>query len=69
MLRLRPPRARGRGHRRALLLTLLDALRAAGMTTAERSVAGTNVPATGLYEAAGLAPDVRIERWVLSRPG
>ncbi len=62
------PRARGRGHGRALLLTLLHAFRAAGMTTAELSVAGTNVPATGLYEAAGMTPDVRIERWDLSRP-
>lgn len=61
------PRARGRRHGRILLLVLLDALRTAGMTTAELSVAGTNVPATGLYESAGMTPDVRIERWDLTR--
>lgn len=61
------PRARGRGHGRALLLTLLGEFRTAGMTTAELSVAGTNVPATGLYESAGMTPDVRIERWDLTR--
>jgi ribosomal protein S18 acetylase RimI-like enzyme len=58
-------RARGRGHGRALLLALLDAFRAAGLTVAELSVAGTNATATGLYESAGMTPDVRIERWGL----
>jgi mycothiol synthase len=58
-------RARGRGHGRALLLALLDAFREAGLTVAELSVAGTNAPATRLYESAGMTPDVRIERWEL----
>ena len=58
-------RARGRGHGRTLLLALLGAFRAAGLTTAELSVAGTNAPATRLYESAGMTPDVRIERWEL----
>lgn len=62
------PGARGRGHGRALLLVLLDAFRAEGMTTAELSVAGTNVPATGLYVSAGLTPEARIEVWQLTRP-
>ena len=61
------PRARGRGHGRALLLALLDAFRTAGMMTGELSVAGTNAPATGLYESAEMTPDVRIERWDLTR--
>jgi ribosomal protein S18 acetylase RimI-like enzyme len=56
-------RARGRGHGRTLLVALLNAFRDAGMTTAELSVAGTNVPATGLYTSAGMAPDFRAERW------
>ena len=34
---------------------------------AELSVAGTKVPATGLYESAGLSLDFRAERWELSR--
>ena len=58
-------RARGRGYGRALLLALLDAFRTAGLTVAELSVAGTNAPATGLYESAGMTPDVRIECWEL----
>ena len=62
-------RARGRGHGRALLLALLDAFRDAGLTTAELSVAGTNAPATGLYESAGMTPDFRAERWELTDPG
>jgi mycothiol synthase len=60
-------RARGRGHGRALLLALIDAFREAGLSTAELSVAGTNMPATGLYESAGLSLDFRAERWELSR--
>jgi ribosomal protein S18 acetylase RimI-like enzyme len=60
-------RARGRGHGRALLLALLDALRAAGLQIAELSVAGTNAPATGLYESAGMTPDFATERWDLTR--
>jgi ribosomal protein S18 acetylase RimI-like enzyme len=60
-------RARGQGHGRTLLLALLDALRRAGSQTAELSVAGTNAPATGLYESAGMAPDFAIERWDLTR--
>jgi mycothiol synthase len=60
-------RARGRGHGRALLLALLHAFRDAGLSVAELSVAGTNAPATGLYESAGMAPDFRAERWELSR--
>jgi len=58
-------RARGRGHGRALLLALLDAFRAAGLTIAEVSVAGTNAPATGLYESAGMTAEFPIERWEL----
>jgi mycothiol synthase len=58
---------RGHGHGRTLLLALIDAFRAAGLRTAELSVAGTNVPATGLYESVGLRPDFRIERWQLTR--
>ena len=60
-------RARGRGHGRTLLLALLDAFRAAGLTSAELSVAGTNAPATGLYESAGMRPGFRSERWELTR--
>lgn len=60
-------RGRGRGHGRALLLALLNAFRAAGMSTAELSVAGTNEPATGLYESAGLTLDFCAERWELRR--
>ena len=58
-------RARGRGHGRTLLIALLNAFRDAGLTTAELSVAGTNVSATGLYESAGMKPDFRAERWQL----
>ena len=57
------PRAHRRGHGRAALLALIDAFRAAGLTLAELSVAGTNAPATRLYESAGMTPDVRIECW------
>lgn len=60
-------RGRGRGYGRALLLALLDAFRAAGLPAATLSVAGTNAPATGLYESAGMSPDFRAERWELSR--
>ncbi|MGH2944071.1 MAG: GNAT family N-acetyltransferase, partial [Solirubrobacteraceae bacterium] len=59
--------ARSRGHGRALLLALLHAFRDAGLSVAELSVAGTNAPATGLYESAGMAPDFCAERWELSR--
>lgn len=58
-------RGRGRGYGRALLLALLDAFRAAGLTSAELSVAGTNRSATGLYESAGMTPDFGSERWQL----
>jgi ribosomal protein S18 acetylase RimI-like enzyme len=58
---------RGRGHGRTLLLTLIDAFRAAGLRTAELSVAGTNAPATGLYASVGFRPHFRIERWELTR--
>jgi len=58
-------RGRGRGHGRALLLALLHAFRAAGLTTAELSVAGTNLSATGLYASAGMAADFASERWQL----
>jgi mycothiol synthase len=61
------PRARGRGHGRALLLALLHAFRTTGLRIAELSVAGTNVPATGLYESVGMTPDYRVERWELIR--
>ena len=57
------PRARGRGHGRTLLLCLAGAFRADGLATIELSVHGANAPATGLYEAAGMAPDFRSERW------
>jgi mycothiol synthase len=58
-------RARGRGHGRALLLAVLDAFGAAGLTIAELSVAGANTPATGLYESVGMTADFRSERWEL----
>lgn len=61
-------RGRGRGHGRTLLLALLDAFRRAGLPAATLSVAGTNAPATGLYESAGMTPDFRSERWELTRP-
>jgi len=60
------PRARGRGHGRTALLALFDAFRAAGLTTAELSVAGTNALATGLYESVRMRPDFRAERWELT---
>ena len=59
------PRGRGRGHGRAVLMALLDAFRTAGLTTAELSVAGTNMQATELYESVGMAPDHASERWRL----
>lgn len=58
-------RARGRGHGRALLVTLFNAFRDAGLTGAELSVAGTNAAATGLYESVGMAPGFASERWRL----
>lgn len=58
-------RGRGRGHGRALLLAMLDAFRGAGLASAELSVAGSNTPATGLYESAGMAADFASERWLL----
>ena len=61
-------RARGRGHGRVVLLALLGAFRAAGLTTAELSVAGTNATATGLYESVGMTPDYASERWRLPAP-
>jgi len=59
---------RGRGHGRALLLALLDAFRGAGLTAAELGVAGTNAPATRLYESIGMALDFRSEVWELTAP-
>jgi len=33
--------------------------------SAELSVAGANAAATGLYESAGMTPDLASERWQL----
>ena len=41
---------------------------AAGLTTAELSVAGTNAAATGLYESAGMTAQFGSERWQLREP-
>jgi hypothetical protein len=38
----------------------------AGLAIAGPSVAGGNTPATGLYEAVGMAADLRSERWELA---
>ena len=56
-------RGRGRGHGRALLLALFEAFRAAGSAAAELSVAGTNAPATGLYESVGMRRAASQELW------
>lgn len=61
-------RARRRGHARALLLALFGEFRAAGLTLAELSVAGTNASAGGLYASAGMTPDFATERWELENP-
>lgn len=61
-------RARRRGHARTILLALLDAFRAAGLTRAELSVAGSNAPALGLYASVGLTVDFIAERWELTAP-
>lgn len=59
-------RARGRGFGRTLLLAAFDAFRGAGLEASELSVAGTNAPATGLYEAVGMTESWRQEVWVRS---
>jgi ribosomal protein S18 acetylase RimI-like enzyme len=57
------PRARGRGHGRALLLALFDAFRRTGLKTAELSVHGSNRGAARLYESAGMRSSWEAERW------
>jgi ribosomal protein S18 acetylase RimI-like enzyme len=56
-------RARGRGYGRTLLVALLDAFRAAGLTAAELSVVGGNRSATRLYESVGMKTVWVAERW------
>jgi ribosomal protein S18 acetylase RimI-like enzyme len=57
------PRARGRGHGRALLLSLFEAFRASGLRRAELSVHGANRSAARLYESAGMQPSWEAQRW------
>ena len=57
------PRARGRGHGRALLLGLFDAFRGAGLRAAELSVHGANRGAAQLYESVGMRPTWEAQRW------
>jgi ribosomal protein S18 acetylase RimI-like enzyme len=57
------PRARGRGHGRALLAALFGAFRDAGLRTAELSVHGANRGAARLYEAVGMRPVWEAQRW------
>jgi len=57
------PRARALGHGRGLLLALLRAFRAAGLTAAELSVHGTNRGAARLYESVGMRQVWVAERW------
>jgi mycothiol synthase len=57
------PRARGRGHGRALLLGLFDAFHDAGLRSAELSVNGANRGAAKLYESAGMHPTWEAQRW------
>ena len=59
-------RARGRGLGRTMLLALFGAFRDAGLTVAELSVAGTNAPATRLYESCGMARDFQSQTWELA---
>jgi mycothiol synthase len=57
------PRARGRGHGRALLLALLDAFRRDGLRHAELSVHGANRGAAALYESVGMRAVWEAQRW------
>lgn len=57
------PRARGRGHGRALLLGLLDAFRRDGLQIAELSVHGANRGAAALYESVGMRASWEAQRW------
>jgi ribosomal protein S18 acetylase RimI-like enzyme len=57
------PRARGRGHGRALLLSLFEAFRASGLRRAELSVHGDNRGAARLYESVGMTPSWEAQRW------
>ena len=57
------PRARGRGHGRALLLSLFEAFRADGLRRAELSVHGANRGAARLYESVGMTASWEAQRW------
>jgi ribosomal protein S18 acetylase RimI-like enzyme len=57
------PRAQGRGLGRGLLLTALASFRAAGKEGGYLWVNGSNAPALGLYESAGMRESLRSERW------
>ena len=57
------PRARGRGHGRALLLSLFEAFRASGLRRAELSVHGANRGAARLYESVGMTASWEAQRW------
>jgi ribosomal protein S18 acetylase RimI-like enzyme len=57
------PRARGRGHGRALLVGLFDAFRGAGLHAAELSVHGANRGAAALYESVGMRASWEAQRW------
>ena len=58
-----PPRARGRGHGRTLLLSLFEAFRADGLRRAELSVHGANRGAARLYESVGMTASWEAQRW------
>lgn len=57
------PRARGRGHGRALLQAALERFAAAGLPACELSVHGRNLAAGGLYGSVGMRETRRSERW------
>ena len=57
------PRARGRGHGRALLLSLFAAFKGDGLRRAELSVHGDNRGAARLYEAVGMTASWEAQRW------
>jgi ribosomal protein S18 acetylase RimI-like enzyme len=58
------PGARGQGLGRALVVALLAAFDATGLTVAELSVRAGNTTALGLYASVGFVEDFRQERWV-----
>ena len=57
------PRARGRGHGRALLLALFAAFKGDGLRRAELSVHGDNRGAARLYESVGMTASWEAQRW------